>query len=86
MCLNFDQPSECLELWVKFSDDTLKYVSYFSEKTGFDISCKLSPIETFCMKCPILFSGKNKKTINILSYAELAQRVVKIKVKKRPKI
>ena len=26
-----------------------------------DISCKLSPLETVCMKCQILFSGKNKK-------------------------
>ena len=30
------------------------------------------------MKCQILFSGKNKKNIN-LSSAELAQRVVKVK-------
>ena len=29
----------------------------FSQKTGFDISCKLSPVETICMKCQILFSG-----------------------------
>ena len=34
------------------------YFSYFSQKTGFDISCKLSPKETICMKCQILFSGK----------------------------
>ena len=32
--------------------------SYFTQKTGFDISCKLSPKETICMKCQILFSGK----------------------------
>ena len=30
------------------------------------------------MKCQILFSGKNKKNINLLS-AELAQRVVRVK-------
>ena len=31
-------------LRVKFSADViLKYLSYFSLKTGFDISCKLSP-------------------------------------------
>ena len=34
------------------------YFSYFSQKTGFDISCKLSPKETICMKCQILLSGK----------------------------
>ena len=33
-----------------------------------------------CMKCQILFSGKNKKNILNLSSAELAQRVVKVKV------
>ena len=37
--------------------------SYFFQKIGFDISCKLSP-----MKCRILFSGKNeKKYYKILS-------------------
>ena len=35
----------------------------FSQKTGFDISCKLSPLETICMKSQILFSRKNKKKI-----------------------
>ena len=49
--------------------------SYFSRKTGFDISCKLSPMETICMKCQILFSGTNKKNI-ILSSVEYAHRVV----------
>ena len=31
---------------------------FFSWKTGFDISCKLSPMETIWMKCQILFSSK----------------------------
>ena len=35
----------------------------------------------FCMKCQILFSGKNKKNIINLSSAENAQRVVKVKKK-----
>ena len=30
-------------------------------KTGFDIPYKLSPMETICMKCLILFSGGGKK-------------------------
>ena len=29
--------------------------SYFSQETGFDISCKLSPLETMCMECQICF-------------------------------
>ena len=33
------------------------------------------------MKCQILFSGKNKKNISILSSAEAAQRMVKVKLK-----
>ena len=37
------------------------YFSYFSQKTAFDILCILFPMETICMKCLILFSGKNKK-------------------------
>ena len=36
-------------------------------------------IETICMKCPVLFFGKNKKNIINLSSAEFAQRVVKVK-------
>ena len=40
------------------------YFSYFSQKIKYDISCKLSPKETICMKCQILFSGKNKKNIS----------------------
>ena len=51
------------------ADDILKY---FSLKTGFDISCKLSPMETICMKCQILLTGKKKKNIINLSSAELA--------------
>ena len=49
----------------------------FPRKKDFDSSCKLSPVETIYMKCQILFSGKNKKNIN-LSSAELAQREVNI--------
>ena len=39
----------------------------FPEKQGFDILCKFSTLETICMKCQILFSGKNKKNINVPS-------------------
>ena len=40
------------------------YFSYNSQKIGFDISCKLSPEKTICMKCQSLFSGKNKRNIS----------------------
>ena len=69
-----------LALWVKNSaDDILEYFSYFSKKTGLDISCKLSPVETICMICQILFSGNKHENITNLSSAELAQSVVKTK-------
>ena len=51
----------------------------FWEKTGFDISCKLSPVKIMCMECQILLSGKKKKNIFSLSSAEFAQRVVMVK-------
>ena len=59
-------------------------LKYFSQKMGFDISCKSSPKETICMKCKCLFSGWGrggirKNSVSLLS-AELAQRVVKVKV------
>ena len=37
---------------------------FFPQKTGSDISCKLSPQETICMKCQILFFEKNKKKLS----------------------
>ena len=42
-------------------DKNWSYLSYFSQKTGFDISCKLSPKETTCTKRQSLLSEKNKK-------------------------
>ena len=35
---------------------------FFLSETGFDISCKMSPLQLICMKCHILFSRENKKT------------------------
>ena len=40
------------------ADDILKYFSYFSQKIGFDISCKLSPNVKAC------FLGKVRKTLS----------------------
>ena len=48
------------------ADDKLMIFSYFTQKTGFDISCKFSPMETTCMKCQNLFFGKNKKICCLL--------------------
>ena len=40
-------------------DEKLVIFSYFSQETGFDIWLQI------CMKCQILFSGKNKKYISL---------------------
>ena len=53
-------------------------LKYFPQKTDFDISCKLSPMETVCMKCQSLFSGGKKENIIFLSSAEFAKRVVMV--------
>ena len=63
------------------ADGILKYL-YFSQKTGFDISCKLSPKGTICMKCQSQISGKNKKNIINFSSAEYVQKVIIVKVSK----
>ena len=64
--------------WIKISaEDCSKQFSYLFKKIGFDISCKLSPEETVCMKCQSLFSGKKwEKYRNFLS-PELAEKGVK---------
>ena len=50
----------------------------FTEKKGFDNSCKLLPKGTIYMKCQSLFSGKRKENIISLLSAELTQRVVMV--------
>ena len=49
-----------ITLWANSADD--KLMIFFPE-TGFDISFKMSQLETVCMKCQILFSGKNMNSI-----------------------
>ena len=42
-------------LWTNSADDKLVIIFlFFPENTGFDILCKLSPLETICIKCQIL--------------------------------
>ena len=40
-------------------------------------------LETICMKCQILFSGKNKKNIISLSSAEFAHSIATVKTSSR---
>ena len=46
------------------ADDILKYFPYFSQKTGFGITCKLSPVQIICMKCKNLFFEKQVRKIS----------------------
>ena len=54
------------------------FCSCFSQKTGFHANY----VDTICMKCQILFTGKNKTRchqLDVLASIELSQRVVKVK-------
>ena len=55
------------------ADDKLVIFFLFSRKTGFDISCNLSPLEKICMKCQNLFSGKIRKYLKMSSAENLTQ-------------
>ena len=57
------------------ADDKLSIFSYFSQKTGFEMSGKLSPT---CMKCKNLFSWKNKKNILKSRLLEIISRVLSV--------
>ena len=59
--------------WANSADNILMNFFLFFQKTGFDISCKLSPMETICMKCQILiflggFFEKKKKIFQNVAY------------------
>ena len=58
----FSKPSALTftTIWTISADN--KFLFFPPRKRRFDISSKLSPMETICMKCQILFFGKNKKT------------------------
>ena len=48
--------------WADSTNDKFEeFFSYFSQKIGFDISCKLSPMKTICMRCQSPFSEKKNK-------------------------
>ena len=51
--------------------------SYFFQKIGFDISCKLSPMRQFAWNVKACFPGKLRKNIINFSSTELDQKFVK---------
>ena len=70
-----------LYLFGLIQQTTKWHFSYFSQKTGFDISCKLSPLETICRKYQNLFSGKNKKNISKCRLLKLLPRMLSVQLK-----
>ena len=59
-----DPAADGLTCVSNFSRQHFKIFFLLFQKTGFEFSCKLSPMETICMKCQNLFSWKNKKKIS----------------------
>ena len=69
-------------LWANSADDKLViFFLYFSQKTGFDFSCKLSPKQdlAFQMSNPV-FWGKCEKYFKMSSAEKNTPRVLRIKV------
>ena len=64
----------------KFSRRHFGIVVFFSHKIGFDMSFRLSPKETICMKCQSLFSRKNKKKNRQFVVCRISPIVVKANV------
>ena len=69
-----------------FCRKTNSSLSYFSQKTGFDIPCKLPPFEKVCMKCQTCFLGKIRKYFiclllkilpRVLSFNHQSQQLIK---------
>ena len=62
----------------KFSRWQINDISYFICENRVDISCKLSPEETICMKCLTLFSwGKVRKNISKCPLKNFTRHVIK---------
>ena len=83
ICCSYDQHFNLNHSMDKFSkQQTNDIFSYFSQKTGFDISCKLSPNgdNLHEISNPVFWGKKEKKYIINLSTVELARRVVKVKI------
>ena len=59
-------------------------ILFFSQKIDIDISCKLCPKETICMKCQSLLSGKKKKNISKHHLLKSLPKMIIIKTPDQP--
>ena len=66
-------------LWANAADDKLIFFWFYSDKKRFDISCKLSPMETICIKYQIWLLGKNKTNISKCYLLKTLPRVLSVK-------
>ena len=64
--------------WAFQQTTTISDIFLIFHKTGFDISCKLSPLKTIYMARQNLFSGKNKKNISICRLLKILPRVLSV--------
>ena len=51
----------------------------FSQKIGFDISSKLSPKDSICMKCERIYFGQNKKNISNFRLLNILPSMLSVK-------
>ena len=61
-------------------EELIMFFSYFFKKIGFEISCKLTPKESICMKCQSLFSGKYKKNISKSCLQKFLGSILRVKI------
>ena len=72
-------------LWANSADDKLRIFSYFSQKTGIDISIKLSSQETICITYQSLFSGQNKKKNSVCYLPKILPSMLSVNWQKKTK-
>ena len=59
--------------------DIFFFFCYFSQDTGFDILCRLSAMETICMKCQIQISGKLRNILSICHLLNILREWLRLK-------
>ena len=52
---------------------------FFTEETGFNISCKFSRVQTNCLKCQNLFCGENKN-ISVCRLLKILPRILSVEL------
>ena len=61
------------------------FLFFFFQKIGYGISCRMSPLETVCMKCQNLFSAKKIRDISICHMLSIKKKKKTTTTKKNKK-